>query len=89
MAILGRGAHNRGGCASLLHFLKGDVSRAYLSNAFNNVCSHHDGILLVEDACRENLEDAGEHSVQLCSLLLMLLDLRGKGMSGENRILQP
>ena len=79
------GCTHQGACASLLHFLTADASRAYLSNAFNDVCSHHDGVLLVEDACRENPEDAGEHSVQLRSLLLMLLDLHGKSMSGENR----
>ena len=54
----------------------GEQALAYLCNAFNNIGSHNDWVLLVEDTGRQNPEDARKHSLQLCSLLLMLLDLQ-------------
>ena len=48
----------------------------HLGNAFHNICSHNNGVLLVEDAGWKDLEDAREDSIQLGSLLLMLLHLQ-------------
>lgn len=47
----------------------------YLSNAFFNVYSHHNGILLVENTVRQDAQYAGEDRVKLGSLLLLILHL--------------
>ena len=52
-------------------------SRGHLSNTLNNIRSHHNGVLLVEDTGWQDFKDAREDGLQLGSLLLMLLDLQG------------
>ncbi len=53
------------------------MAGTYLGNSFHNICSHHDGVLLVEDTGWKDSEYAREDGIQLGSLLLMLLDLQG------------
>ena len=47
-----------------------------LGNALLNVHPDHDGVLLVEDAVRQDAQDAGEDCIELGSLLLLILHLQ-------------
>ena len=51
----------------------------HFGDALDDVDAQHDGVLLVEDAGREDLQDAREHGVQARRRLLVLLHLRRSG----------
>ena len=65
------------------------AASTYLGNAFNNICSHNNGVLLIEDTGWKDFENAGEDGLQLSSLLLMLFDLHSGEQVRRNSIFFP
>lgn len=63
-----------GGCRTSTYG-KACAGPAYLGNALCNLHTYNDGVLLVEDAVGQYLEDAWEDGVKLGGLLLFLLHL--------------
>ena len=48
----------------------------HLGDALLDVHTHNDGVLLVEDAGRQDAQDAGEYSIKLGCFLLLIFHLK-------------